>query len=93
MQNSSSDRGNFLLKAPIAKIFLKLAIPNSVAVITMTSITLTDARFVGGIGTTALASLAIVFPFQALLQMMSAGAIGGGVASSISRALGAGDKN
>ena len=92
MRSSSSDRVKFLLKAPIGKIFLKLAIPNSVAVITMTSITLTDARFVGGLGTTGLASLAIVFPFQALLQMMSAGAIGGGVASSISRALGAGDK-
>ena len=92
MQNSSSDRVKFLLEAPIIGMLLKLAIPNSIAVITMTSIMLADARFVAQLGTTALASLAVVFPFQSLLQMMAAGAIGGGVTSSVARALGAGDR-
>ena len=92
MQSSSSDRVKFLLEAPIVGMLLKLAVPNSIAIVTMTSIILADARFVGQLGTTALASLAVVFPFQSLLQMMSAGAIGGGVASSIARALGAGDR-
>ena len=81
MQNPSSERVTFLLEAPIVGMLLKLAIPNSIAVITMTSIMLADARFVGQLGTTALASLAMVFPFQSLLQMMAAGAIGGGVTS------------
>ena len=92
MQNSSSDRVKFLLEAPIIGMLLKLAIPNSIAVITMTSIMLADARFVAQLGTTALASLAVVFPFQSLLQMMAAGAIGGGVTSSVARALGSGDR-
>ena len=92
MQNSSSDRVKFLLEAPIIGMLLKLAIPNSIAVITMTSIMLADARFVAQLGTTGLASLAVVFPFQSLLQMMAAGAIGGGVTSSVARALGAGDR-
>jgi len=91
MQSSNSDSVKFLLEAPIVGMLVKLAIPNSIAVITMTSIILSDAKFVGQLGTTALASLAVVFPFQSLLQMMSAGAIGGGVASSLARALGAGD--
>ena len=92
MQNSSSDRVKFLLEAPIVGMLLKLAVPNSIAVITMTSIMLADARFVGQLGTAALASLAVVFPFQSLLQMMAAGAIGGGVTSSVARALGAGNR-
>jgi putative MATE family efflux protein len=35
--------------------------------------------------------MALVFPFIMLTQMMSAGAMGGGVSSAVSRALGAGD--
>ena len=50
-----------------------------------------DGWFVGKLGTTELAALALVFPAQTTLQMMSAGAMGGGVASSVARALGAGD--
>lgn len=40
-------------------------------------------------GTAALAGWAVVLPFALLLQQMSAGAMGGGVASAIARALGA----
>ena len=39
-----------------------------------------------------LAGLALVFPLVMLQQMMSGGAMGGGVSSAISRALGAGDE-
>ncbi len=67
----------------------RLAVPNILAVATMTVVTFADVYFVGHLGTTALASLAVVFPFQTLLGMTSNGAIGGGVASSIARALGA----
>lgn len=41
-------------------------------------------------GTAALAGWAVVLPFALLLQMMSVGAMGGGVASAIARALGGG---
>ena len=44
------------------------------------------------LGTVPLAAMALVFPFAMLTQMMSNGAMGGGVSSAISRALGAGDR-
>ena len=42
------------------------------------------------LGTEALAGVALVFPVLMLMQMMSNGGVGGGVASSIARAIGAG---
>jgi putative MATE family efflux protein len=50
-----------------------------------------ETRYVGHFGAPALAGMALVFPFVMLQTMMSAGAMGGGVSSAISRALGAGD--
>src|SRR5690242_2908154 len=50
-----------------------------------------DTYFIGRLGTAPLAGLALVFPLVMLLQMTSAGAMGGGVSSAIARALGAGD--
>jgi putative MATE family efflux protein len=49
-----------------------------------------DTYFIGRLGTAPLAGLALVFPLIMLLQMTSAGAMGGGVSSAIARALGAG---
>src|ERR1700712_451297 len=46
----------------------------------------------GGLGTEPLAAIALVFPFAMLTQMMSAGAMGGGGSSAISRAVRAGDR-
>jgi len=79
-----------ILQGSIPRLLIKLATPNVAVVVTTAAMTLMDVYFVGRLGTTALASLAVVYPFQALIQMMSGGAIGGGVASAISRALGAG---
>ena len=50
-----------------------------------------DTWFVGRAGTPALAGIALVFPLIMLMQMMSGGAMGGAVSSSISRALGGGN--
>jgi Na+-driven multidrug efflux pump len=50
-----------------------------------------ETWYVGRLGTAALAAMALVFPFAMLTQMMSAGAMGGGVSAAISRALGASD--
>jgi putative MATE family efflux protein len=50
-----------------------------------------DTYFIGRLGTAPLAGLALVFPLIMLLQMTSAGAMGGGVSSAIARALGAGN--
>ncbi|MEA2934441.1 MAG: hypothetical protein QOD74_1087, partial [Variibacter sp.] len=47
--------------------------------------------YVGRLGTAPLAGMALTLPMVMLTHMMSAGAMGGGVSSAISRALGAGD--
>jgi putative MATE family efflux protein len=78
-----------LLNAPIVPTVLRLAAPGIVLVAFQSAVSITDAYFVGRLGTVPLAGLSLVFPLIMLLQMMSAGAMGGGVASAIARSLGA----
>ncbi len=79
-----------ILDAPVASVLWRLATPNVLAVAMMTAVTFADAWYAGRLGTAALASLALVFPFLTLMQMMAGGAIGGGTTSAVARALGAG---
>lgn len=83
------ERVQRIVSGPIAPMLARLSAPNIAVVIAQTTVTIADAWFVGRLGTTALASLALVFPLQALMQMMSAGAMGGGISSALARALGA----
>ncbi len=80
-----------LLDAPILPTLLRLVAPGLLLVVFQSAISISDAHFVGRLGTEPLAGLALVFPLVTLLQMTSAGAMGGGVSSAIARALGAGD--
>jgi Na+-driven multidrug efflux pump len=57
-----------------------------------TLVAVAETSYIGRLGTEPLAAIALVFPFAMLTQMMSAGAMGGGVSSAISRALGAGNR-
>jgi putative MATE family efflux protein len=84
---------NGLLTAPILPTLLKLALPNSIAMFGSTLVAVAETSYIGRLGTEPLAGIALVFPFVMLTQMMSAGAMGGGVSSAISRALGAGDRD
>src|SRR5215813_13802555 len=77
-----------LLDDPIAPLLLRLAAPNVLVLAAQAAAGLIETYFVGRLGTDALAGVALVFPVFMLMQMMSAGAMGGGIASSISRALG-----
>jgi putative MATE family efflux protein len=77
-----------LLEAPIAATLVKLAAPNILVNIAQSSIGLIETYFVGKLGTDALAGVALVFPVVMLTQMMSAGAVGGGISSAVARALG-----
>jgi putative MATE family efflux protein len=79
-----------LLEAPIAATLLRLAMPNMLVMVAQAAAGLVETYFIGKLGTDALAGVALVFPVVMLMQMMSAGAMGGGIASSIARALGAG---
>mgnify|MGYP001546124472 CR=1 FL=1 len=78
-----------LLEAPIVPTVLRLAAPNVLVMITQASIGLIETYFVGKLGNDALTAMALVFPIVMLMQMSSSGAIGGGIASSIARAIGA----
>jgi putative MATE family efflux protein len=84
---------NGLLTAPILPTLLKLAIPNTVAMFGSALVAVAETSYIGRLGTVPLAAIALVFPFTMLTQMMSAGAMGGGVSSAISRALGAGNRD
>ena len=83
---------NSLLTSPILPTLLKLALPNAIAMFGTTLVAVAETSYIGRLGTEPLAGIALVFPFVMLTQMMSAGAMGGGVSSAISRALGAGDR-
>ena len=83
-------RTRLLLQAPIASTLVRLATPNVVIMLAQAATGLVETYFIGKLGTDALAGMALVFPVVMLMQMMSAGAMGGGIASSIARALGAG---
>ena len=77
-----------LLQAPIAATLVTLAAPNILVNIAQSSVGLIETYFVGKLGTDALAGVALVFPVVMLTQMMSAGAVGGGISSAVARALG-----
>jgi putative MATE family efflux protein len=79
-----------LLHGPILPTLVRLAIPNVFAMAAATAVGIGETVYVGLLGKTALAAMALVFPLVMLMQMFSAGAMGGGVSSAIARALGAG---
>src|ERR1700682_389480 len=83
-------RTRMLLEAPIAATLIRLAAPNMLVMVVQSAVGLIETYFVGKLGTDALAGVALVFPVLMLMQMMSAGAMGGGISSAIARALGAG---
>jgi putative MATE family efflux protein len=68
-----------------------MAAPNIVLASMWGLVAFAETWFVGRAGTPALAGIALVFPLIMLMQMMSGGAMGGAVSSSISRALGGGN--
>ena len=79
-----------LLEGPIASTLVRLATPNTIVMFAQASVGLVETYFIGKLGTDPLAGVALVFPPMMLMQMMSAGAMGGGMSSSIARALGGG---
>jgi putative MATE family efflux protein len=86
-------RTRLLLHGPIVPTLLRLAAPNVLVMVAQASTGLIETYFVAKLGTEALAGMALVFPFVMLMQMISAGAMGGGISSAIARALGAGRRD
>src|SRR5437764_1561727 len=82
---------NALVEGPILRTLLWVAWPNVVALSAGTCVVIAETSYIGRLGVESLAAMALVFPFVILTMTMSGGAMGGGVASAIARALGAGD--
>ena len=81
-----------LTTAPILPTIWRLSLPNLLAMVATALVSVAETTYVGQLGTAALAGMALVFPMVMLQQMLSSGAMGGGISSAISRALGAGDE-
>jgi putative MATE family efflux protein len=88
--SAATARTRLLLEGPIVPTLLRLALPNVAVMVVQAAVGALENYYVSGLGTDALAGMALVFPVLMTMQMMSAGAMGGGVSSAIARALGAG---
>lgn len=91
-QRATGHAVNRLITAPILPTLLRLSLPNMAAMLVAALVAVAETAYVGRLGIPSLAGMALVFPLVMLQQMMSAGAMGGGVSSAISRALGSGDE-
>jgi len=89
-RGAMNPRTRLLLEGRIVPTLLLLAWPNVLVMLAQASTGLVETWFVSRLGTDALAGMALVFPGFMMMQMLSAGAVGGGVSSAIARALGAG---
>src|SRR5256884_7623880 len=76
-----------LLEAPIPGTLLRLAAPNVVVITVQAAVNVLEAVYEGWLGRDALAGIALVFPLVMLMQTMSAGGMGVGIAPAIARAL------
>ncbi|HVY05532.1 MAG TPA: MATE family efflux transporter [Burkholderiales bacterium] len=83
-------RTRMLLEGSIVPTLLRMAWPNVLVMLAQAATGLIETWFVSRLGTDALAGMALVFPGFMMMQMLSAGAVGGGISSAVARALGSG---
>ena len=84
-------RAVMLRSGPILPTLTRLSLPNLIALCSATIVSIAETAYVGRLGVASLGGIALAFPVFMLMQMLSAGAMGGTVSGAISRALGAGD--
>lgn len=78
--------------APVIEI-ARLSAPTILVTFVQAIAQTTEAALIGRLGTEALAGYALVLPLLMLMQMTSGGAMGGGVAAAVARAIGAGRRD
>jgi putative MATE family efflux protein len=78
------------LTAPIGQSLWRLAGPTTGLMVLQIGVAVAEIWIIGRLGTDALAGFVLVVPFMALMFNMANGGMGGGVASALARALGAG---
>jgi putative MATE family efflux protein len=93
LQTPAPSRTATFLHGPIMPTLVRLSWPNILVMLAQASTGLIETWWISNLGTDALAGMAVVFPVVMLMQMMSQGAMGGGISSAIARALGAGRRD
>src|SRR5262245_43494983 len=83
-------RTKLLLEGRIFPTLLRLSAPNILNLLAIAGMITFDGLFLGRLGADALAGVSLAFPFVMLMQHTAASGMGGGVASAVARALGAG---
>jgi putative MATE family efflux protein len=86
-------RAQSFLHGPIIATLARLSWPNVLVMLAQASTGLIETWWISRLGTGVLAGMAVVFPVVMLMQMMSQGAMGGGISSAIARALGGGKRD
>ena len=89
LRDDNLDIRQAILHGAILLTMLRLAWPTILVLVAQVAVGVAEIFYVSYLGTTALAGVALVFPLVMLMTMMSHGALGGGVASAIARAIGA----
>ena len=79
-----------ILTGPILPTLLRLSLPTIAVLVAQTLVGIAETYYVSRLGTDALVGVSVVFPVWMLMTMMSAGGLGGGVASAVARAIGSG---
>lgn len=93
VQSPAAARAALLRDGPILRTLVRFALPNLIALCSATIVSIAETAYVGSLGVASLSGIALVFPIFMLMQMLSAGAMGGTVSGAISRALGRGDRD
>lgn len=86
--HSITARSQQMVEGAILPMLLRMATPNAFGFFVQASVSMIEAWYIGQLGTTSLAAIALVFPALMLMQMLSGGAIGGAVTSAIAQSLG-----
>jgi putative MATE family efflux protein len=79
-----------MVHGPIFATMMRMALPTIGVLVAQTLVSVAETYYVSFLGKPALVGVALVFPIWMLMTMMAAGGIGGGVASAVARAAGAG---
>lgn len=82
-----------LRSGPVFQTLVLLTLPNLISLGSSAVVSIAETAYVGKIGVSALGGIALAFPVFMLMQMLSAGAMGGTISGAISRALGAGNRD
>ncbi len=88
----ASERTRALLTAPIFLTLLRLAAPMIAFMVVQAVVSTGEVYYVGFLGADALAGVAVSYPLVMLMTTMSAGGMGGGMASAVARRWGRGEQ-